>query len=1716
MKSAFTFICSTVLVIGTLYTLSTTVEARQFSGGTGTFGDPYQVGSASELNEIRNNLTSHFVLIANIDLDVSPYNTGSGWEPIPSFTGSFQGNGLKISSLFINRSGASNVGLFSELGSGGSIDSLTLDNIDVLGNQYVGGLVGQNTGGTISFTHITGRVSGGLSTGGLAGRNYSGGIIEYSSTMVYVSATNQEVGGITGRNNASTIRYTFATDTVTSTSSSVGGIAGKNTSSAIVSNSYATGYTSGTSNIGGLVGRNNNSTIINSYSTGTSTGGGLVGNNTSTVTDSFWDIETSGNGGSAAGTGKTTSEMQQQATFTNWDFSTIWGIDEGDSHPYLLDNLPESIGDSPFQSGSGTMEDPYLVANATQLDSIRNYNTSHFKLNANIDLDISPYNTGEGWEPIGGTSAAFGGSLDGAGFVIYDLMIDRPTEDSIGLFRVINNGSLSNLGIINASVEGDSHVGILMGNNNSGSITNSYATGSVIANGSYAGGLVGINTGTIDTTYASVFVTGLITGGLVASNSGTVTESYWNRKNSTDESGIASGTSTTGTTGLDNNLMKRQANFNSEMFSRTWSISEKSSYPYLSSNTPPILPGVNDYSYNSGNGTKVEPFLISTLSQLDSLRAFLSSSDVYYELTTGFDLGVSPYNTGEGWEPIGSSDNPFLGNIIGGGNKLSGLMINRPSDDEIGFFGVLKGKIDSLWFDSVSVTGNNKVGSLSGVIADTTRYVFTTGTIIANGDSVGGITGVNNGLITASYTLANVSGTSVVGGLAGYNSGTIDTSYAVGDVTGSGNNIGGLVGASSGGVATTSYWNKGTTSQVLSSGGNGLSTAGMKQATNFQNWNFTTTWSISEGSSYPYLSVYTTSPLPGTGVFLGGGAGTSGDPYIITNSEQLSGMSDSLSSYFRLGKNIDLSSIPNWSPIGENSNLLAFRGGLHGGGYTITGLTINSSNEYIGLFGVLREATIDSVWLTDVQVNGSNFVGALVGAVQKVGTDGITNISNSYSTGSVSGGNYIGGLIGRNFEGNISNSYSESDVSSTGSPTGGFIGEGERGSIQYSYATGDVTSTSTNNSASTGGFAGKNAHRGDINYSFATGDVTSSGGAEEDGSGFDTGGTGGFIGATGEPNQPNSNNITNSYATGNVTSTASNPNVGGFAGSKEDGTVTNSFSTGLVNASGIYANGFIGRVNAGTASDNYWNTETSGKSLGGTGTGLNNAQMKQETNFSNWDFVTTWSINERASFPYLQNVSNSHVPTVFEVSGDEGWRIFSAGFEGLSYAELLEDIWTQGFTGSDGGGDISNVYVWNGASYVPINNGFAIPEPGTGFIAYVYSDDENDGIDEGFPKYLPQQGSPTSGTISPTLYNLDSGSTNATDSVGWNLIGNPFMSAIDWDASGWTSSNIDNVLYVWSDSAGGAGSYLTWNGVSGTKGSGIIAPGQGFWVKANAGSPSLSINESVKKDTSSVLLKKTTVPQLTLTIKGGTYSGRAIIMFNENSSTGKDPLDAYSLYSLSNEWISVSTENSNGEALSINALPVDLGEKIIIPINILGMGVPSRATLSFSGLENFEGWGIEIVDTETGNRVNVFNSGGIELDVEELKAKDGARNPLPLPFKEKAKQGTARYQLHLVPGTSVSLEDFESDLPSKVELMQNYPNPFNPVTTIKFGVPVQGKVRLEVFDVLGRKVAELLNEPMQAGRYSVNFDASNLSNGMYIYRLQMRNISLTKKMMLIK
>ncbi len=112
--------------------------------------------------------------------------------------------------------------------------------------------------------------------------------------------------------------------------------------------------------------------------------------------------------------------------------------------------------------------------------------------------------------------------------------------------------------------------------------------------------------------------------------------------------------------------------------------------------------------------------------------------------------------------------------------------------------------------------------------------------------------------------------------------------------------------------------------------------------------------------------------------------------------------------------------------------------------------------------------------------------------------------------------------------------------------------------------------------------------------------------------------------------------------------------------------------------------------------------------------------------------------------------------------------------------------------------------------------------------------------------------------------------------------------------------------------------------------------------------------------------------------------------------------------------------------------------------------------------------------------------------------------------------GKAIGDLNWFPDQLVAVDETPDLVPTKFELSQNYPNPFNPTTQIKYTIPQSRIVTLKVYNLLGQEVVTLVNQEQKPGNYTVNFDASKLASGVYMYRIQSGDFSLTKKMMLLK
>ena len=505
------------------------------------------------------------------------WNGGLGWDPIgdnsSKFTGSFDGNSHVIDALHVTRPNEDYVGLFGDVGMGGTVTNIGLTNVNITGDEYVGALVGFNYYAKITNSYATGSVSGKEKVGGLVGNNFGtvtnsyatgsvdgdsdlGGLVGWNSsgeiTNSYAKgsvAGDSDLGGLVGHNSGGTITNSYATGSVDG-NDYVGGLVGFNNGT--ITNSYATGSVDGKIKVGGLVGYHYDRDITNSYAIGRVSGkeggnvGGLVGyKDKGTTTKCYWDIETSGQSSSDGGTGLTTEQFADPTYFSTWD-SSVWQLGGGSSiegygvlsRPYLKDVTIDSDKGTTiilFASGWGTEASPYTITTWAQLANIDSNsdtltNRYYYTLSNNLTTSTTGYSTyasssakdGKGWDPIGYYNSSsdhesFIGTFDGNGHTIDALYINRPNEIDVGLFGDVGtDGIVMNIGLTNVDITGKDFVGGLVGwIDKRGEITNSYATGSVSGNDG-VGGLVGLSWGTISNSYATGSVDGNdYVGGLV-------------------------------------------------------------------------------------------------------------------------------------------------------------------------------------------------------------------------------------------------------------------------------------------------------------------------------------------------------------------------------------------------------------------------------------------------------------------------------------------------------------------------------------------------------------------------------------------------------------------------------------------------------------------------------------------------------------------------------------------------------------------------------------------------------------------------------------------------------------------------------------------------------------------------------------------------------------------------------------------------------------------------------------------------------------------------------------------------------------------------------------------------------------------------------------------------------------------------------------------------
>ncbi|TWB59379.1 filamentous hemagglutinin family protein [Nitrospirillum viridazoti] len=831
-------------------------------------------------------------------------------------------------------------------------------------------------------------------------------------------------------------------------------------------------------------------------------------------------------------------------------------------------------------------------------------------------------------------------------------------------------------------------------------ISNSYSTATIRETGGgvndYIGGLAGLGAaGTISNSYASgaISAPGTTVGGLMGLNdSATFSNSYWDTQTTGQSGGVGSG-STTGTTGRTTAQMSVQSNFSGWDFSNTWYLPAGLSRPVLRAEASTTIRDAHELQLVALN-----PSARYTIANDIGLATPLANTaDIwgggFVPIATFSGEVAGQGHTISGLTITGTATNTGLFASTTASAKLANLALTNVSVSGGNNVGALVGTASGTTISNITVSGTvsgaSQVGGVVGSDTGAISFAGMSGTVSATADSIGGVVGFTNGTIADSWSTAtvsssgtsshglyvgglvgqstgtinrswasgSVSGWTDVGGLVGLASGAITTSSASGAVTGGGSVVGGLVGNLYGTSLTNTYATgdvtgfqetgglvgiiqvvgasinnsyasgrvSSTSGSIYTSGLVGISSVTFTASNSF--WDVTTTgrsYGAATGGAGQTVSGFTgitSSQAFSSTTFSNAGWDMSGTWYMVDGgtrpmlrseasgtvrtAHQLQLINTAPTIGYTLANDIDLGSALSatggvWGS-GGFSPIDSFTGTFNGGGHTISGLTVNlPGNSDVGLFattagvGYLHDLT-----LSNVSITGGSSVGALVG------NDGGGTISHITVTGSISGGSTVGGLIGAITTGGLlQDAKADTLITASGTDVGGLVGN-SNGTIQDSYALGGIRMTAAGSAQSVGGLVGNNSV-----------DLVNS-----------------LIGT-----------ITDDYAQVALLGTVKSGSAAGGLIGTNSGTVARTYSIGALALTGTTTLGGLIGSNAGTASNSFYDTETSGLSVGVGGgttsgvTGKTTAQMQTRSTFTGagWDYTTpVWGMSDGVTLPYF-------------------------------------------------------------------------------------------------------------------------------------------------------------------------------------------------------------------------------------------------------------------------------------------------------------------------------------------------------------------------------------------------------------------------------------------------------------------------------------------------
>ncbi|MCH8568728.1 MAG: T9SS type A sorting domain-containing protein [Balneolales bacterium] len=1375
-----------------------------------------------------------------------------------------------------------------------------------------------------------------------------------------------------------------------------------------------------------------------------------------------------------------------------------------------------------------------------------------FGANAHI---IRSYSTGTITSNAGGGARTGGlaGLLTGNGLI----------EESYFAGSVVMNSSVSGagglIGIVGRGGDGAINVQVIR----------SYSVAEISSAAPNVGGLIGridaangstveINTvyaaGTINSTASNI---GGLIGNIENSNTVTVTTAYWDEETTGQSSSAGGGTplqtiQMKGVAVLDN-----MPGFAFTGESSNWWFREREedvlsdgtrwiSYPYLRHSSIRQVPaaGSEMVFFAAGEGTEDDPYIIGNWKDLNDIGLYLNA---HFELAGNLTAGSAGYsvyassnaNNGKGWNRLGNSGSPFRGVLRGAEGQqpvIRDLNINRPDENNVGlFWRIQDATIEGITFSRASITGNSFLGVVASLAFNSIfENVHFDDIQITAESSNGLVAGVLNDSEVRNSTFNNIQvdgahNSSIVAGQ--FNRTTIeDVSFQ--DIEVNGRNNTGVV--------------------------SGILDDSIIRNLTFENVNLSGTTSVAiiagtatQAANNPMGSLIENTHVL-SGSVQGGGTAVAGllasinqDNVSIENATRIVNSSNAATIH---------------SPSGAVGGLI---GNIHIATPRVvitdsfnTGTIISSGFQRVGgLVGFGPNIHIkNSFFSGSISTGNSVRVGGLVGLIT-----GDALIEESYASGTIfaNGTNYVaGGLVGDTYIGTASGSllsqveirhaYSVIDIVgiNTSNNVGGLIG----------YIRDDATDSiySLENVYAAGLVSNRTTTRGGL-----IGFIDSSGEqlVTVDGAYWDRD-------TTGQTDAYRDDRFEDTSKSNTEMKTQST-----FAGWDFDEiwTMENIDGTGLVSYPYLQTHSYddiftdsaqnpvpglayiwSGEQNTSFSNAGNWysiNPPASGYSIvipdhDETGN-YPELDMAIELNEISFDTNTSFTISSQGALTLKSHVfgpeqfivesgglfnnqgSAAPVSMTFhrDLEGEEGWRFISSP-AAVNLSDLLDPIWTQGLTGNPASGNTSNgipnVYRWGDVAgddredWLPVTDLDINVEAGDGFLVYVFADDNYNGIPDPFPKKIQVTGSEFASGFSR--------STNSQDSEGWTILGNPFGTSISFEELRGDNA-ITNSVYAWSPHDGG--SWLTYNTTgNGDLTDGLIAPFHAFFVQNdNATSVSLEFTNEIKTSATPPFHNRPVASGLIrMELAGeGLRNSTWININSEGSLEEKTYGDTWQLTPLAVDYALLATEKPGTGLLDIGNFPA--GDELEIPLHA-HVTRPGTYTISVT---DYDASGIDFYlhDALTGQSVPVVDGMNYTFSAEQT-AEKSVRNPFEVIAQDLQKQtkSPARFTI----STGVSTSTPVNDLPGTIALDQNYPNPFNPTTQIRYHLPEEANVRLEVFNVMGQRVATLQNGHQTPGTHNIAFDGSRLASGMYIYRLQVLNRNgntagntvLTRKMMLIK